>query len=247
MNSFLLIGQSNMSGRGYISDVPAIDNTNMFVLRNGLWRELTEPINYDRPTAGISLAGGFATAYVNENPHSQIGFIPCADGGTIIEEWEKPNPLYINALNNARLAMRSSSLQGILWHQGESNCMQNKLEGYEKKLTQLINNFRADLQINNLPFIVGGLGPYLSKNTHIDYSLCVKLNEIVNKVATAQTNCNFVSADGLTSNDDLLHFDAKSLRELGGRYYQAFRELNYYNDTGNNISSEHAINPLTNL
>ena len=35
----------------------------------------------------------------------------------------------------------------------------------------------------------------------------------------------FVSAKGLTSNPDLLHFDSKSLREFGVRYYNEFLKL----------------------
>ena len=35
----------------------------------------------------------------------------------------------------------------------------------------------------------------------------------------------FVSAEGLTSNEDYLHFNAPSLREFGVRYYQEFLKL----------------------
>ena len=35
----------------------------------------------------------------------------------------------------------------------------------------------------------------------------------------------FVSAEGLTSNPGLLHFNAKSLREFGVRYYNEFLKL----------------------
>jgi len=49
IHSFLLIGQSNMAGRGIIGEVPAIDHRGlMFMLRNGRWQPMTEPINPDR-------------------------------------------------------------------------------------------------------------------------------------------------------------------------------------------------------
>ena len=35
----------------------------------------------------------------------------------------------------------------------------------------------------------------------------------------------FVSAEGLGSNPDFLHFSAKSLREFGNRYYEVFLKL----------------------
>ena len=35
VRSFLMIGQSNMAGRGNLTDVPPIDNDLCFMLRNG--------------------------------------------------------------------------------------------------------------------------------------------------------------------------------------------------------------------
>ena len=37
MHSILIIGQSNMAGRGFPGEVKPIDNTDLFVLRNGRW------------------------------------------------------------------------------------------------------------------------------------------------------------------------------------------------------------------
>ena len=48
MKSFLLIGQSNMAGRGDFGEVPEIINPNCFMLRNGKWVPMSEPINPDR-------------------------------------------------------------------------------------------------------------------------------------------------------------------------------------------------------
>ncbi|MDR1100427.1 MAG: sialate O-acetylesterase, partial [Treponema sp.] len=63
VHSFLMIGQSNMAGRGRLEDVPAIKNEKLFMLRNGKWWPLVEPVNYDRPFAGVSLAAVFADEY----------------------------------------------------------------------------------------------------------------------------------------------------------------------------------------
>ncbi len=41
---------------------------------------MTEPINYDRPVAGISPAGSFAEAWCRQNQEDTIGLIPCAEG-----------------------------------------------------------------------------------------------------------------------------------------------------------------------
>lgn len=65
MKSVLMIGQSNMAGRGFINEVPMICNERIQMLRNGKWQMMTEPINYDRPISGVSLAGSFAAMWVH--------------------------------------------------------------------------------------------------------------------------------------------------------------------------------------
>ena len=53
MKSVLLIGQSNMAGRGFLHEVTPIYNENIFMLRNGRWQMMVEPIHFDRSVAGI--------------------------------------------------------------------------------------------------------------------------------------------------------------------------------------------------
>ena len=43
IHSFLLIGQSNMAGRGNIADVERIDNPHLKMLRNGRWQPMIPP------------------------------------------------------------------------------------------------------------------------------------------------------------------------------------------------------------
>lgn len=64
MKSVLLIGQSNMAGRGYLYEVTPIYNENIFMLRNGRWQMMTEPIHFDRSVAGAGPAASFAQASV---------------------------------------------------------------------------------------------------------------------------------------------------------------------------------------
>ena len=63
--SFLMVGQSNMAGRGDIGDVPPIKNPLCRVLRMGYWQPMDSPVNFDRDTAGISLAESFADDLAN--------------------------------------------------------------------------------------------------------------------------------------------------------------------------------------
>lgn len=87
MKSILMIGQSNMAGRGFINEVPMICNERILMLRNAGWQMMAEPINYDRPNAGIGLAGSFAAMWCMEHEGEQIGLIPCAEGGSSLDDW----------------------------------------------------------------------------------------------------------------------------------------------------------------
>ncbi len=111
LHSFLLIGQSNMAGRGFVNEAAEVDLSRIRLLRNGLWTGAFRPFSADRGFAGVSLAESFAERYAAEHD-TEVGIIACADGGTRLEQWMPGQPLYDNAVNNAKLAMRSSKLAG---------------------------------------------------------------------------------------------------------------------------------------
>ena len=230
MKSFLLIGQSNMAGRGDFGEVSEIINEKCFMLRNGRWHPMREPINPDRAIfdyfhSGRGLSASFADEYAkhfNEN----IGLIPCADGGTSLSEWMPGKILYDNAVNNAKLAQRTSELTGILWHQGESDCAPELSETYCQRLQTMMAQLRQDLGIPDLPILVGGLGDYLTG--------CERFPEVANyramnlqlqKFAAEDIRCEFVDATGLEGKPDCLHFTAAAQEEFGKRYFAAWQKL----------------------
>lgn len=235
IKSFLMLGQSNMAGRGFINEVPTIYNERIQMLRNGRWQMMTEPINYDRPVSGISLAGSFADAWCSENKEDIIGLIPCAEGGSSLDEWAIDKALFRHAINEAKFAMESSELTGILWHQGESDSINGNYKVYYKKLLLIIDTLRKELNAPNIPIIIGGLGDFLGKKgfgkSCTEYNF---INQELKKFAFEQNNCYFVTASGLTSNSDGIHIDAISQRKFGVRYFEAF-----YN-------RKHILNPLIN-
>lgn len=56
MYSFLLIGQSNMAGRGYLKEAREIDTSRIYTLRNGRWNKMFRPINPDRSFSGVRVS-----------------------------------------------------------------------------------------------------------------------------------------------------------------------------------------------
>ena len=85
ISAFLMIGQSNMAGRGEFSEVEPISNKLCYMLRMGRWQKMSEPINPDRPIfegkfhSGVSLGASFADDLARKGGE-RIGLIPCADG-----------------------------------------------------------------------------------------------------------------------------------------------------------------------
>ena len=223
VKSFLMLGQSNMAGRGFLHEVDPIYNEKIKMLRNGQWQMMTEPVNYDRPVAGVSLAASFADAWSKAHPNYEIGLIPCAEGGSTLNDWHPQGTLFQHALSEARFALESSEICGILWHQGESDSNNSLHETYYEKLSFIIETLRKELKLEDVPLIIGGLGEFLGKTGFGKYSTeFQEINEQLRKFAHEQQNCYFVSAEGLTANPDGIHFNAVSQRKFGYRYFEAF-------------------------
>ncbi|GGB87335.1 sialate O-acetylesterase [Staphylococcus nepalensis] len=223
MKSILLIGQSNMAGRGFLNSVKPIIDERIFVLRNGRWQMMEEPIHSDRSVAGIGPAASFAKMWLDNHPNETIGLIPCADGGTSIDDWEDNGALTRHALSEARFAMETSDLMGVLWHQGESDSQNKQFQTYESKLMHLITYFREALHKPQLTFVMGLLGEFLGQDgfgaSATEYQ---EINEIIKSVANKNAQCFYVTAEGLTANPDGIHIDGYSQRLFGLRYYEAF-------------------------
>ncbi len=235
MKSFLLIGQSNMAGRGFTNEVPPIYNERIMMLRNGRWQMMNEPIHFDRPVAGVGPAASFAEAWCEDNEGEKIGLIPGAEGGSSIDEWAIDGALFRHAINEAQFAMEDSKLGGVLWHQGENDSQDGKYKEYYQKIQRIFFQIRKELSAPDIPFIIGGLGDYLGKAAFgagcVEYQL---INEELQKYARDTENCYYVTAKGLTSNPDGIHINAISQRIFGIRYYEAYHK------------KEHVYEPLTN-
>ena len=229
IKSFLMIGQSNMAGRGDISDVDAIKNPLCYMLRMGRWQPMSEPINPDRSIftskfrSGISLAASFADEFTKAYS-LPVGLIPCADGGTKISEWMPGELLFDHAVMMARLAMRTSTLCGIICHHGESDCTDSDLPEYKNKFLIFAKELRRELGAENLPLIIGEISEDISPKWKLGDNP-PKMNTILAELASEIPFCSLVSSHGLTLKNDGVHFDSASCRELGKRYFKKYSEL----------------------
>lgn len=222
IHSFLLIGQSNMAGRGFLQEAPVILNEHIKVLRNGRWQYMLEPLHNDRSFAGIGLAASFAAAWQAKNNTEEIGLIPCADGGTSLDDWAVGGALFDHAVAQAKLAMRSSTLAGILWHQGENDSTEASAMLYTKKFEKIMDALRLELQAPEVPLLIGELGSFLTMGAYGAYfSGYERVNEQLLNYAKKHSNSYFITAQNLSANEDQIHFNSRSLRQFGIRYFKA--------------------------
>jgi hypothetical protein len=235
---YLLVGQSNMAGRGYVEAQDTVPNRHVLRLNPaGQWEVAKDPIHFDKPVAGVGPGLAFGRALAAADTSAVIGLIPCAVGGSGIDAWapgayfaDTNTHPYDDALARARLAQQEGTLAGIIWHQGETDSSPEKSQAYGPKLAALITRFRADLQASNVPFVAGQLPAFqftkISPNgTTQPNPGAERVNAAVAALAKTVPHYAYVSAAGTTDRGDHLHFDARSARLMGQRYAQAMQQL----------------------
>jgi len=232
---FLLVGQSNMAGRGKVADqdkqpIPRV----LKLSQDGKWVAAVDPLHFDKPTiVGVGVGRSFAAKVLDHvgtaDPEIMIGLIPCAVGGSPIASWEpggyhpstKTHP-WDDAMVRTKLALKSGTLKGILWHQGESDSKPKLARVYENQLHALVTRLRSELNAESVPFIAGQLGQFPER----PWNESRKLVDLAHRNLSKHVpHTGFVHSDGLKHKGDEVHFDAASYRELGRRYAAAYLEL----------------------
>ncbi|OWM80687.1 hypothetical protein CDL15_Pgr006717 [Punica granatum] len=183
---FILAGQSNMAGRGGVTNdtatgvttwdgiVPPDCRPNPSILRlaaNLTWMEAREPLHSDidyNKTNGVGPGMAFVHAILRaaKLEFGLVGLVPCAVGGTKITEWQRGTVLYDQMTRRAQAALRGGGrIRAVLWYQGESDTLEREdAELYKRRLEGLFVDLVADLQSPGLPIIQVALaskvGPY---------------------------------------------------------------------------------------
>jgi hypothetical protein len=227
---FLLVGQSNMAGRGLVEEQDRQPNPRVLMLtKENRWVPAVDPLHFDKSVAGVGLGRTFGIEIAKANPAITVGLIPAAHGGSPISAWQpgiyyEPTKGYPwdDAIERTNEALKAGVLKGILWHQGESDSKPETAEVYEAQLHDLVSRFRKEFASPNLPFIVGQLGQFDERPWDASRKLVDAAHQGLPKQVA---HTAFVDSNGLSHKGDEVHFDSKSYRELGHRYAKAFQEL----------------------
>ena len=238
MQIFILAGQSNMSGRGDLVNLPAgfpSHANRLFVYSNaGRWQRAVEPVDnpldqVDRVSLdrlvgvgpGLAMADRLAAAW----PGVSIGLVPCARAGSRIDQWA-PHPsrstLYGSCLARAREAAQAGPIRAVIWYQGESDThSQAEVMAWPEKFAALTRAWRRDLNQPNLPVVFTQLGPLGPRFRN--------RRPAWDQMRNLQAALHIPGAVMVTAGDlkvfDGIHLDTASQLRLGRRYAEALLKI----------------------
>jgi len=219
---FLLLGQSNMAGYSKAEVADKVKDERIKVLGFDAcaatgrvldqWDVAVPPL-HECWNGALGPGDYFAKTLINALPAGDtIGLVPCAISGEKIETFLKAGgSKYSWIVARAKLAQQAGGIiDGILFHQGESNCGD---ASWPAKVNTLVTDLRKDLNLGNAPFLAGELAPT---------GACKQHNTLVAQLPSTISNAFVVSAAELVldpaDTQYHLHFDHDSQVTFGKRY-----------------------------
>ena len=197
---YLLIGQSNMAGRGVVEEQDKVAHPRVLLLtKDNRWAPAVDPLHFDKPTiAGVGLGSTFGRVMAEADPAITVGLIPCAVGGTPLTRWQKGCDLFQQAVARAQVALKHGTLHGILWHQGENDAgSDDTARNYGDRLARMVRDLRAELEAGDVPFVAGELGEFLRREPKDGKPTFWPLvNEQIAQLPSRVPQCAVVSARG---------------------------------------------------
>lgn len=240
---WILAGQSNMEGVANLVDVEAPNGlVHMFDMSDE-WRLAEEPLHSLRDAVDsfhwrgkVRLTGAEAVAYrrsrikgaglglpfaVNMLRYTgvPVGLVPCAHGGTSMEQWspalrDQGGASLYGAMLRRQKAV-GGRVKGVLWYQGESDASPKAAPQFTERVQALVQAIRSDFGQPELPFY------YVQINRVIrapgsDASAWNSIQDQERRQETEIANVAMVSGIDLAL-DDGIHIGTQGQKVLGLR------------------------------
>ena len=242
---FVLMGQSNMSGRGEVPEELKHTNPQVYLFGNDYqWKLAEEPVDSaegqvdmvseDRD-AGISPALSFAETLLGAKPEWAIGLIPCAKGSTSLLNWvpdDDPKTLYGSCWRRIMQAAQMGTVEGMLFYQGETdaidpdyyakqNIERNILpaDQWAEKFAEFVAAWRRDLGIPDLPVVFAQIATTATNEEALNWNLIKE-----QQAAVDLPYVRMITTDDLELGD-AVHLTAESYLEVGRRFAEAYLEI----------------------
>ena len=224
---FLMAGQSNMAGRGWVEAQDTVPNKRVFSIDSeGRLLYAKEPLNLFEPSyAGLDCGVSFARSLLKEIPSKiNILVIHTAVGGSNIKQWiddstHRNVKLLSNFKEKVAIAKKYGTIKGIIWHQGESDANSKRIPLYQKNLEILFDTFRTIIGNDQLPIIMGELGAFSKEPQAFE-----SINTIIRNFQQGDAHTAFIKTSDLMHKGDSLHFNSAGQRIMGERYADMYKQ-----------------------
>lgn len=223
----VLMGQSNMSGRG--TPVLEWSNPQVQIFGNDYqWHPASNPvdsgagqvdmISFDEDAAH-SPAPEFADLCAER--YEQIGLIPCAKGGSTMSEWVAGQPLYETCMQ--RVGAAGGRVAAVLFYQGEGDAAL-ALDGTPGRWADLFASMVASLhqRFGQVPIVFAQIAAFPDENasgySRADWDYVQQQQEDI------ELDCVVM----ITTQDlsfGYVHFGNAEYDEIGRRFAEALFQL----------------------
>ncbi len=252
---FLLIGQSNMAGRGKVTQADEVadevtdevadevtdevtdevadggaDGRVLMFNQSQAWVPAVDPMHFDKPKiVGVGPGRSFAVEIANANPTVTVGVIPCAVGGSPISAWQ-PGGFHdstkTHPYDDMLARLRAAMKDGTI-----KGILWHQGESDSKPKLSRIYEEKLHALVQRLRKEIGDdevpfLIGQLGQFSERPWNEDKKTVDAIHRSFPRQVNHTaFVSSDALPHKGDNVHFSAEGARELGKRYAAAYQQL----------------------
>lgn len=230
---YLLIGQSNMAGRGKMlpeDTLKAIEGVYLLgpedkpiPAKNPL--NLYSTIRKDVKMQQICPGTAFSRDMYSHNGRPVL-IVMNARGGTTLNEWVEGTHYYSEAVRRCKEAMKYGTLKGILWHQGCGDSSESNTNSYLDRLAPMVKALRRDLGVGNeVPFIAGELAYWRPSSERFNQMIHGIGKRIPNSDWVSAKDCGPLKPASLKTSHPDPHFSREGQLLLGSRYAEKMIEM----------------------
>lgn len=237
---YLLLGQSNMAGRGTMlaEDTLNVMEGVWLLDGNGRIEPARSPLNkYSTIRKELSMQqvcpGNSFAEKIHEATGRKVLLVVNARGGSSLEEWMPGNKEYgyfDAAVARAAQAAGYGTVKAVLWHQGESNS--SRPDTYLDSLAVFVSALRKSLGNDRLPFVAGEVGHWTDN--------AAAFNEEISRITDCIPYSGCVSSEGCSMLKDEAdpHFSRDGQVLLGRRYADKVLAMTGMSDNSENEKQE---------
>jgi len=246
---FLLIGQSNIAGRGNVGDLAPEEK----IPQNGLYNLVQNlPSSYQYQPATHSMAKMndpffparseqeavgpglfFASEMRAKLSLENLGIVLCAPGGVGLDKWDvvsdqpQNKVLYSEAVGRAKVAQKLGACLGVLVYIGEADShTQESASAWGRRFKAMVESIRQELNMHDLPVVMAEIGRISDERKQAFQDKYGYWDE----VKTGQRSIDMprlkkISTEDLELAADGIHLTTAAQRILGTRFADAMAEL----------------------